>query len=66
MRCRHRTSKPSAELEALGVRIEAGVDLTSEADVDRLATSLSDTKLDLLINNAGVLTHESLGDLDFE
>lgn len=58
--------KPSAELENLGVRIESGIDVSKQEDVDRLAAHLADTSIDLLINNAGILSRQSLDDLDFE
>jgi len=58
--------KPSPELEELGVRIESGVDVSVQEDVDKLADRLSDTSIDLLINNAGILTRQSLDDLDFD
>ena len=65
----------SRELDALSsssggaVRVIAGVDVTSDAAVERLARdepALAGVQLDLLINNAGVLRRESLDDLDFE
>lgn len=56
----------SAELGALGVRVESGVDVTSDEAVAGLAGRLEGVKLDLLINNAGLLTRESLEDLDFD
>ncbi|MDX1388959.1 MAG: SDR family NAD(P)-dependent oxidoreductase, partial [Acidobacteriota bacterium] len=56
----------SPELDALGVRVETGVDVTSDESVDALARSLGDQRIDLLINNAGILTGESLEDLDFD
>jgi NAD(P)-dependent dehydrogenase (short-subunit alcohol dehydrogenase family) len=59
-----RSSSP--ELESLGVRIEAGLDVTSDASVAGLDERLGDTELDLLVNNAGIMTHESLEDLDFD
>lgn len=55
---------PSAELEALGVRLEPGVDLTSDPDVARLATALDGVSLDVLINNAGILERVTLEALD--
>lgn len=58
--------KPSPDLEKLGVRIESGIDVSVPEDVDRLAEDLSDTSIDLLINNAGVLSRQSLDDLDFD
>jgi NAD(P)-dependent dehydrogenase (short-subunit alcohol dehydrogenase family) len=57
---------PSPELEALGVRIEAGVDLTAEAAVAGLVERLDGLPLDVLINNAGILERTGLEDLDVE
>ncbi len=59
-----RTSSP--ELEALGVRVEAGVDVSDDASVAELAARLGDTELDLLINNAGILLVDGLEPLDSE
>ncbi|MFZ0486903.1 MAG: SDR family oxidoreductase [Arenicellales bacterium] len=58
--------KPSAELEALDVRVESGIDVSVQEDVDRLAARLPDASIDVLINNAGILTRQSLDDLDFD
>lgn len=57
---------PSRELTALGVRIEAGVDVTDDAAVRALAPKLGGDRIDLLVNNAGVMTRETLDDLDFD
>jgi NAD(P)-dependent dehydrogenase (short-subunit alcohol dehydrogenase family) len=57
--------KPSAALTALGVRIHADVDVTSDESVHALAKSLNDVTIDIVINNAGVLTREALDDMDF-
>ena len=57
----------SPELEALpGVRIEAPVDVGSEAGLQALRGRLGGLSIDVLINNAGVLSRESLEDLDFD
>ena len=56
----------SPELDALGVRVESGVDVTEGRDVDALAERLGGVAIDLLINNAGLLTSESLDDMDFD
>ena len=53
-------------LEALGVRVEAGVDVTAAADVAALTERLDGLAIDVLVNNAGVLSHERLGGLDFD
>jgi NAD(P)-dependent dehydrogenase (short-subunit alcohol dehydrogenase family) len=59
-----RTASP--QLEELGVRVESGVDVTDQGSVERLVQRLADVEIDLLINNAGILTSESLSDLDFD
>ncbi len=57
-----RTASP--ELEQLGVRIEAGVDLTAEDAVEDLVRRLEGLPLDVVILNAGVLERTSLERLD--
>jgi NAD(P)-dependent dehydrogenase (short-subunit alcohol dehydrogenase family) len=59
----------SPELDALaqsGVRVETGVDVTSDSSVAALAERLGDIRLDVLINNAGLLVPTTLDHLDFE
>jgi NAD(P)-dependent dehydrogenase (short-subunit alcohol dehydrogenase family) len=51
----------SPDLVSLGVRVEEAVDVADDQAVKDLARRLSGTKLDLLINNAGVLRVDSLG-----
>lgn len=58
--------RPSADLESLGVSIESGVDVSVQEDVDALAERLADTSIDVLISNAGILSRQSLDDLDFD
>jgi NAD(P)-dependent dehydrogenase (short-subunit alcohol dehydrogenase family) len=61
-----RSSSPELEaLDHLGVRVETGLDVTSDDAVAALDQRLGTTQLDLLVNNAGIMTHESLDDLDF-
>ncbi|GGA49734.1 SDR family oxidoreductase [Okeania sp. KiyG1] len=56
------------ELDNLGVRVETGVDITSEKDIANLVNHLQGIKLDVLINNAGIVERERnyLDDLDFD
>ncbi len=56
------------ELESLGISVETGVDITSEQDINSLVNRLPGVKLDVLINNAGIVERERnyLDDLDFE
>jgi len=58
--------RPSAELEALGVRIEADVDVTREDAVEQLVDALDGLPIDLLIHNAGLLERTTLTDLNPE
>ncbi|MDZ7840469.1 MAG: SDR family oxidoreductase [Gammaproteobacteria bacterium] len=55
-----------SELESLGVRVESGIDVSVQEDVDDLAARLSDTSIDTLISNAGILSRQSLDNLDFD
>ena len=56
--------KPSADLAQLPVRVEAGIDLATDAGCAALAERVAGVPLDLVIHNAGVLTQESLDALD--
>jgi len=55
---------PSPELEALGVRLEAGIELTAEADLDVLVQRLAGQPLEGVILNAGILEGNRLENLD--
>ena len=56
----------SEELKQLGVQVEEGVDITSDASVASLRDRLGDTTIDVLINNAGIIKRVTLENLDFE
>lgn len=56
--------QPSPALDALGVRVVAGVDVTSDGGVRTLSKALGGGRLDLVILNAGVLRSSGLEDLD--
>ena len=58
--------KSSPELDALGVRIESGIDVTEPAAGSRLAERLAVDDIDLLIQNAGMLVADSLEDVDLD
>jgi NAD(P)-dependent dehydrogenase (short-subunit alcohol dehydrogenase family) len=55
----------SEELQQLGVQVEEGIDITSDASVADLQTRLGNTTIDVLINNAGILKRVTLDNLDF-
>ena len=54
----------SAELSALDVRIESGIDLLHESDRSELVARLNGVGLDRVILNAGILEACELDDLD--
>ena len=54
----------SLELNALSVRVETGIDITSGDSVIKLKENLNDTKIDVLIQNAGIAEFNSLSNLD--
>ncbi len=56
--------KSSPELDALGVRVESGVDATEPASWAKLAQRLAHDDIGLLIQNAGVLLADSLDGVD--
>lgn len=59
-----RSSTPA--LDALGVEVHTGFDVTREASLEALAGALQPGSVDLLINNAGILDGIPLGQLDLE
>ncbi len=58
-----RSSSPT--LDALADRVVADIDVSEAASVARLADAIDDLEVDLLINNAGVLYGETLGNIDY-
>ncbi|KZY63661.1 short-chain dehydrogenase [Oleiphilus sp. HI0071] len=57
--------RSSQALDAIGVQIIEGIDVALPDAGHWLNDALHDTHLDLLINNAGILRDEQLGQLDF-
>jgi NAD(P)-dependent dehydrogenase (short-subunit alcohol dehydrogenase family) len=53
-------------LKALGVQVEEGIDITSDASVADLRDRLGEMAIDVLINNAGIAKRVTLEDLDFD
>ncbi len=56
----------SDELDALNVEVHENVDVTDDAAVNRFAERLGGRSIDVVINNAGILTRETLADLDWQ
>lgn len=56
--------EPSSALADSGADIEPGIDVTEHGSLRQLAGRLGERRIDLLIANAGVLSRESLGEID--
>ena len=56
----------SPELDALGIRVETGIDISADDSILELASCLKGVEIDVLINNAGIAERISLDDLDLE
>ncbi|TGG95328.1 SDR family oxidoreductase [Natronospirillum operosum] len=56
----------SDELDATAERVITALDVTRPEDVQRLIDELGATRLDLLINNAGLLEDNVLGEIDYD
>jgi len=56
----------SAELEQIEAQVIDEIDVTSEASIERLVDALKGSRIDLLINNAGLMLNETLGSFDFD
>ena len=61
------TCRESSEaLEGIGVQVIEGIDISSEESLIKLENIIKGTRLDCLINNAGIAHYNSLDDLDLE
>ena len=56
----------SLELSNLGIRVATGIELTQDADIERLKQIIDDQTIDVLINNAAIVERFGLEDLDVE
>jgi len=57
--------KSSDELSSLGVNVIEGIEVGNGEVMDVIRQALQDVDVDILINNAGILRDEKLGELDF-
>lgn len=55
----------SEELRATGAELIEGVDVAENTGVQRLQEALTGVRIDVLINNAGILRDEVLGSIDY-
>lgn len=56
----------SDELSDLSIRVITGIDVSDGDSVSKLAATLGDERLDVLINNAGILSRDEFGALDYD
>jgi len=58
---------PSDELSDMtGITVIDGIDVTNDDDLSHLRTNLANIDIDILINNAGIFTEETLGGIDYK
>jgi len=58
--------EPSADLQASGATIISGIDVSDGDSMPKLQKAVGDQKIDVLINNAGILRRDSLGEMDYD
>ena len=56
----------SSDLDGLGVDVHDRVEVSDDASVQRFANSLAERPVDVLINNAGIHSAETLDDLNWD
>lgn len=56
----------SDELSAVAKRVIDGIDVSTAEGCEKLASELMGINIDILINNAGILSDEIFGELDFD
>lgn len=58
--------KVSTPLKNLGVEIISDIEVTDQQSIQKLVNTLAGRKIDILINNAGIFTFESLDSMEFD
>ena len=56
----------SDALNALGVNVIEDIDLSEDADIEKMAQLLNGVEIDVLVNNAGILRDEVLGNISYD
>ena len=56
----------SEEIEAIASMIFSGIDVTDQTQLLQVKNMIGEQKVDLLINNAGLLKDDVLGDIDYD
>lgn len=53
-------------LTDLGIRVISGIDVSDGDSISALLAELGDEKIDVLINNAGILSRDEFGSIDYD
>lgn len=56
----------SEEIEAIASMVISGIDVTDPEDIQQIKKIIGDQQVDLLINNAGLLKDEKLGEINYD
>lgn len=56
----------SEEIEQIADMVISGIDITQPEHIQQVKKVLGDTQIDLLVNNAGLLQNETLGEIDYD
>jgi NAD(P)-dependent dehydrogenase (short-subunit alcohol dehydrogenase family) len=56
----------NAELAALGIHVIDNIDVSNADDVTKLANTVGDEPIDILLNNAGIGGQDKLNTIDFD
>jgi NAD(P)-dependent dehydrogenase (short-subunit alcohol dehydrogenase family) len=56
----------SDELLALSIRVITGIDVSEAASMPLLQAAIGKQRIDVLVNNAGILRRDQLGELNYE
>ncbi|WP_028671794.1 SDR family oxidoreductase [Saccharospirillum impatiens] len=56
----------SPELESVAKQVVQGIDVTEEKSIETLVSAIAGESIELLINNAGLLQDDQLGNIDFD
>ena len=59
-----RTTSP--QLTSLNVKVTTGIDVATEQGIERLAATLQEVSIDVLICNAGILRNEQISELNIQ
>ena len=56
---------PSPELGATGAEVISGIDVSAADSMPALSEAIGDRHIDVLVNNAGILRGDKLGEIDY-